>query len=75
MSRQSGVEGHIYPGGIHSRLRLAKIQFGRESDIETPPDQTVGGPLRLQGGLGQFEGFPIRGEGQVRVGDSVIEDA
>ena len=69
LSDQPGVEGRVHPCRIDSRLRLSKLQFGREPDVVTLPDQIVGGLLGIQGGLGQLEGFPVRREGQVRVGD------
>ena len=69
LSRQSGVNGEIHPRRIHPGLRLAKVQFGRETDVEAPPDQVVGCLLGIEGGSGEPEVFPIRGEGQVRVGD------
>ena len=61
--------GNVSPGRIHLRLRLIEIQFGGEPNIIAPFDQIVGGLLRLEGGLRQFEVFPIRGKGQIRVGD------
>ena len=35
----------------------------------TPSNQMVGGLLGLEGGLGQFEVFTVRGKSQIGVGD------
>ena len=68
LRHQLRVAGDVSRAASTWRLGLTQVQFGREPDVITPPDQIVGGLLRLQGGFRQFEVFPVRGQGQIGVG-------